>query len=125
MAWTKKQLADAKRLYKGGKGRYSWPEAIAKATKGGTGKKKKTVSGTGKKKKAGKKVIIKNSVVKVAGIGAIGSMGMDHLRRVNNDMARLKHMLLNGRNLPASHKTKIRNAISRLNSTKSKLKSLI
>lgn len=55
MAWTAKQIKEARSLYKRKGNRLTWPECIAKAT---AGAKPKRVAG-----KAAKKVVVKKTVV--------------------------------------------------------------
>lgn len=93
MAWTKKQLADAKRMYKAKGNRKSWPECIASATKGGkVGAKKKAApkkraASVGRKPKVvAKKVTTRKTVT--TRLAGISGDAMKQLQSVQSNIQR-------------------------------------
>lgn len=94
MAWTKAQLAKARKMFKARGNRKTWAECVKMATKGGK------VSGTGtRRKKAAparkttvKKVTVvkaRKATVKVAGIGSIA---LSKVKEAQQDIARLEKL---------------------------------
>lgn len=93
MAWTKKQLAEARRLYKAPRNKKTWSECIGIACKGA--KRKATVSGTKKASKPRKTVkVVKARAKKVTvNMGSMGSIAMQKVKGNNSKIAGLERML--------------------------------
>lgn len=96
MAWTKAQLAAARKMYRKPGNRKSWADCIAAATKGGkvSGTRTRTVK---KKAAAPKKTTVKKvtvvkarkATVKVAGMGAIA---LSKVKGAQEDIQRLEKL---------------------------------
>lgn len=125
MAWTKAQLAEARRLHKRKGNKLSWSECIAKATKGTARKPaKKAVSGVRKsaKKAPAKKItVIRASAKKVnVKVGSLGSMALSKVSQAQKDEAALRKKLADCTN--ATEKKQIRAAITGIKKIKTTFK---
>lgn len=100
MGFSKKQLADARALYKRRGNRLSWPECIAKATKGGA-TKKTPAKVAGKKKPVKRTVSVKKRVtvnrqpvnIKISGTTGVATAELVRVQRdIENQQQQLDAM---------------------------------
>lgn len=97
MAWTKKQLDEARRLKNRRGNKLTWAECIAKATKATKAKpaKKTTVSGKRTAKKSVRKVVVNKNPVSVKIAGTAGSATqqlVDTQKKIIIEQDRLQRM---------------------------------